>query len=242
MLRLVECRNGDMNGLFQHVLASDRGVHDLIGKAHPCRSRPEANDLLWAMLLIPQVRLGPIMQPQHEMIVVAAHALGHMEPCKRSRHSRKLRPDVRQKCPGHGIEILAHPPYPILARMHIGEHTQDTLPMIWPGWKSVDMQSRIVLAPGQRPSNRGLRSKAGAGLFDIGRIAGQQARHHPGCAMSEARYQACQSREITGCASSALEFIAVEADVLSPVVGPLGREEALLVGSERESEMREYQH
>src|SRR5438094_3138808 len=171
MLRLVECRHGNVNGLLQHMLARHRGVHDLIGKAHPCRARFEANDLLPAMTLILQVRFGVIVQAKHQMIVVAAYALGYTKPRQRSCRSRKLRLDSRQEDARHRVEILADSPYSIFARIHIAENAQDTLTLIGPGWKRVDVQSGIILAPGERSPNSRLRSKARTCRPDIRRIA-----------------------------------------------------------------------
>src|SRR5215510_5791307 len=70
-LASVKRRDRQVNGLLEHVLPGDRGVHDLIGEAQPSRARREVHHLLCAYALVLPIGLGAIVQSEHQMIVLA---------------------------------------------------------------------------------------------------------------------------------------------------------------------------
>ena len=70
---------GQVDRLLEHVLTRNRGMHDLVRKTQPSRSGCKAHDLLRAVALIRHVRLRAVVQPEHQVIVVAADTLGHAQ-------------------------------------------------------------------------------------------------------------------------------------------------------------------
>src|SRR5205823_5070089 len=137
-----------MNRLFEHELASDCGVHHLVGIADPRRARREPHFPLRTVALVIDVGLRAVMQTEHQVIVLAAPAFRHAKRREYCAFTAPHAPDARQEMFSHCLEALADPPYAIFAAwIDIAEHAQDPLAAIGARRKSVDVQTGIVLAP-----------------------------------------------------------------------------------------------
>ena len=129
-----------------------------------------------AVALIRHVGLRAVVQPEHQVIVVAAHALGHAQRRQQCRGARPRAPDVRQQRRGHRREILAHPPHAVFGRIDIAEYAQDAFAVIGTRWKSVDVQARIVFAPGYGAADRRLGTETRSRTTHIWRITRETAQ------------------------------------------------------------------
>ena len=121
-----------MNRLFEHVLTGHGAVHHLIREAQPGRTRSKVHDLLGTIALVLAISLGAVVQPEHDMIVLAASAFGHMKPRESRGRAWQGTTDAWKKGPRHSFEVVAHAPYAVRSPIHVTEHTQDALAVVRP--------------------------------------------------------------------------------------------------------------
>ncbi len=128
------------------------------------------------------------MQTQHHVIVVATPAFGHAQCRKQRRRARPRRPYMRQQRGRHRRKILAHAPNTILGRIDVAKDAQNALAMVGARRKSIDVQTRIVSAPGYAATHRGLGTKTRSRAAHVLRVAraksdqlGERKRCSPSC-------------------------------------------------------------
>src|SRR5204862_1139989 len=127
-------------------------------------------------------------------------------------------------------------PHAILDWIEVREYAQNPFAVIRPRGKGVDVQPRIVLAPGQGASDGGLRAKARARVLDVRRVAREEPRHQLPSALSIPGDHLRQRGQAFRASARAFQLLPFEADVLRPIVGPRWRQEAALVARQLERE------
>ena len=171
--------------------------------------------VLLDLCLVGEIGLHGIVQLQHVVVVGRAQALGDVQPLQQGRRHGPGPRRGGQEALRHLLERGAQLPYARrIMGMDVAKHAQDALALRGRGGETVDVQARIVLAPGRGAAGDFHGAKTGAALLQLRQVGGQQAGQQAARLLRVAVHQRRQQGRVARLALAAHAAHGVPADVL----------------------------